>query len=111
MSRGTAIAVLFAASLLEASGDALIRGGLHRANFAGRILLFIAGAAVLFAYGYLVNAPPWDFGRLLGLYVVFFFITAQLISWIVFGQPPSRAVLAGGALIMSGGLVIALWQS
>jgi hypothetical protein len=25
-----------------------------------------------------VNAPPWDFGKLLGLCVVFFFVIAQL---------------------------------
>ncbi|MDQ2776234.1 MAG: hypothetical protein M3Y57_15150, partial [Acidobacteriota bacterium] len=60
---------------------------------------------------YAVNAPPWDFGRLLGLYVVFFFIAAQLISWLAFSQPPSRAVLIGGLLIISGGLVISLSEA
>ena len=33
-------------------------------------------AVVLFTYGLTVNAPPWNFGKLLGLYVVFFFIIA-----------------------------------
>ena len=63
---------------------------------------------ILFAYGWTVNAPPWDFGRLLGLYVVFFFVIAQLLSWLVFKQVPSTAVLVGGTLIVVGGFVISL---
>jgi len=55
-----------------------------------------------------VNAPPWDFGRLLGLYVVFFFVIAQLLSWLVFKQVPSTAILIGGTLIVTGGVVISL---
>jgi len=100
--------VLLFASLLEAGGDALVRGGLRSSEAHKRALLFLVGAAVLFAYGWVVNSPPWDFGRLLGLYVVFFFAMAQLISWLAFGQLPSRSLLIGGALIVSGGLVIAL---
>jgi len=73
-------------------------------------MFFIVGASLLFAYGYTVNAPPWDFGRLLGLYVVFFFVVAQAISWIGFRQRPSLAVMCGGALIVCGGFVIALFQ-
>jgi len=56
----------------------------------------------------MVNAPSWDFGRLLGLYVVFFFVTAQVIAWLAFGELPSRSLFVGGILIVSGGLVIAL---
>ncbi len=108
MTRGTAIFVLLCASLLEAGGDALVRGALRSSEGGIRVLLFVAGAAVLFAYGWVVNAPQWDFGRLLGQYVVFFFAMAQLIAWLAFGQLPSRSLLIGGALIVSGGLVIAL---
>ena len=111
MNRWTAVSILFAASLFEAGGDALMRNALHTSSGVRRIPLFVAGAAVLFAYGYIVNAPPWDFGRLLGLYVVFFFLSAQLISWSFFHQPPGRAVLVGGALIVSGGLVIAFSEA
>jgi len=110
MNRGTAVLILFLAALLEAGGDAVVRSALHRPSGAIRVLTFTLGAALLFAYGYTVNAPPWDFGRLLGLYVVFFFIVAQAISWIGFGQRPSLAVVCGGALIIGGGIVIAVFQ-
>jgi small multidrug resistance family-3 protein len=98
--------VLFTAALLEAGGDAIVRSGLHAPAAATRAILFAIGALVLFSYGYVVNAPPWDFGRLLGIYVVFFFVVAQLISWIVFHQRPSTGVLIGGAFIVIGGVII-----
>jgi small multidrug resistance family-3 protein len=88
MTRTTAIAILFLAAILEAGGDALIRVGLHKHLPGQRTLFFMLAAVVLFAYGWTVNAPPWDFGKLLGIYVVFFFIVAQLISWLLFKQAP-----------------------
>jgi small multidrug resistance family-3 protein len=71
-------------------------------------VFFAVGAVILFAYGWTVNSPPWDFGKLLGLYVVFFFVFAQVLSWLVFKQRPSLAVLMGGCLILAGGVVISL---
>jgi len=71
-----------------------------------RWLAFLAGAAVLFSYGVIVNTPDWDFGRLLGLYVVFFFVIAQLMSWLIFHQPPSAWTMLGGALIVAGGILL-----
>jgi len=108
MSRTTALLILFAAAVLEAGGDAIVRIGIHRSQIASRVMLFVLGGLVLFAYGWVVNAPPWDFGKLLGIYVVFFFVVAQLISFFAFGQKPTVALLIGGALIVSGGLVIGL---
>jgi len=66
-----------------------------------------AAAVVLFAYGCTVNSPPWDFGKLLGLYVVFVFLTAQAISWLAFKQIPSLAALVDGLFILTGGIIIA----
>ena len=111
MKTGSAILILFLAAVLEAGGDALVRGALHApAGSLRKGGLFLLSAVVLFAYGLMVNAPSWDFGRLLGIYVVFFFVVAQVISWLFFQQPPSIAVLCGGVLIVAGGVVISVFQ-
>ena len=108
MDRLTAVGLLFVAALLEVGGDAVVRKALYASAGPVRMLLFVAGGLVLFAYGYTVNAPPWDFGKLLGLYVVLFFALAQLISWLAFRQAPSIAVWIGGGFIVAGGAIIAL---
>jgi hypothetical protein len=102
------LAILMSAALLEAGGDALVRFGLHAPTSRARLLFWLAGGLVLFAYGCLVNAPPlWDFGQLIGVYVVFFFVVAQLISWLAFHQAATRGVFVGGFFIIAGGLIIA----
>jgi hypothetical protein len=108
MTRTTAIGILIVAAGLEAGGDALMRVGLHTSALWQRLALFSVAGIVFFAYGWTVNAPPWDFGKLLGLYVVFFFLFAQLISWLFFKQIPSGSVLLGGAFIVLGGIIISL---
>ena len=110
MNTGLAYCLLLLAAVLEAGGDALVRLGLHAPGMAARAGLFAAGAVVLFAYGAAVNAPPWDFGRLLGVYVTLFFVVAQVINLAVFGVRPELPVLVGGALIVAGGLTITFWQ-
>lgn len=105
-NRTVAIAILFLAAVLEAGGDAILRKALHTDAPWFRLTLFGLGGMVLFAYGFMVNTPAWDFGSLLGIYVVFFFIVAQAMSWLFFGQAPSTAVLIGGSLIAMGGCVI-----
>lgn len=74
------------------------------------MLAFLAGAAVLAAYGSIVNVPRWDFGKLLGGYVVLFFLMAQVLNRVRFGQSPTLPIYAGGGLIVAGGLVIAFWN-
>jgi drug/metabolite transporter superfamily protein YnfA len=108
MGYGTAMVLLFVAAVLEAGGDALMRAGMHNSELAGRPLFLLAGCLVLSAYGYTVNAPPWNFGRLLGVYVAFFFVVSQLIAWLGFGQKPTAGILFGGVLIVAGGLVVSL---
>ena len=108
MSRIATVLILLAAAALEAGGDALIRAGLHTHAARSRYLMFAAAAIILFAYGWTVNAPPWDFGRLIGIYVVFFFLIAQLISWLAFKQAPTLSIWIGGALIVAGGIVISM---
>jgi drug/metabolite transporter superfamily protein YnfA len=106
MRQTTALLILLAAAVLEAGGDALVRSGIHASASSARLLFWLAGALVLFSYGYVVNAPPWDFGRLLGIYVVFFFVVAQVISWAAFNQKPDRLVLIGGSFVIAGGLIM-----
>ncbi len=111
MSNAVVFLILLLAAALEAGGDALVRAGLHSQSSGGRRFVFLpAGALVLFIYGCVVNLPRWDFGRLPGTYVAAFFIMAQLISWLSFGQKPTLAILVGGSLIVVGGLVISLWK-
>ncbi len=110
MSKTTAFLILLACALLEAGGDALARKGMHAGTIAGRVTFYVAAAVVLFSYGWLVNRPPWSFSTLLGVYVVLFFVVAQLLGVFVFGDKLTTPVMAGGALIITGGLVITMWR-
>jgi drug/metabolite transporter superfamily protein YnfA len=97
---------LTVAAIFEVWGDHLIRKGLPRD--AGRLLL---GALVLAAYGFAVNL--WwrgDFSKLLGLYVVFFFLASQLWGVAFEGEHIDTPRIVGGALIVMGGLVIQWWR-
>jgi small multidrug resistance family-3 protein len=105
-----AFLVLLFAAFLEALGDAFFQSGLYRSAGMTRGLFFAAGAAVLIAYGLTVNIPRWDFGRLLGVYVVLFFVMAQIMSRVRFGQKPTLPIYVGGSLIVLGGLLIAFWE-
>ena len=107
----TSLSILVGAAILEAGGDALVRLGLHGSSPMGRIGFMLLGAVVLFSYGTVVNLPPWDFGRLLGVYVTLFFLVAQIINWLVFGLAPTPAIAVGGALIIAGGLTITFWRA
>lgn len=105
-----ALFVLSLAAFLEAWGDSFFQSGFYRSSGAGRTFALIAGTVVLAAYGSVVNVPRWDFGKLLGIYVVLFFVMAQLLARLRFGQTPTLPIYCGGALIVSGGLVIACWK-
>jgi small multidrug resistance family-3 protein len=111
MSKLIALLVLGFAALLEAGGDALVRGGLHAKALPLKLGLIALGALVLGAYGVVVNTPNWDFGRLLGVYVALFFVAAQIINALAFKAPPSPPVLVGGALIVAGGLLMTFWTA
>jgi small multidrug resistance family-3 protein len=76
----------------------------------GRILAYAVGTAVLAGYGSTINVPRWDFGKLIGVYVVMFFVVAQIIARFRFGQTLSPPIRAGGSIIVAGGLVIAFWK-
>ncbi|OYV50117.1 MAG: hypothetical protein B7Z77_06455 [Acidocella sp. 20-58-15] len=105
------LSILVLAASLEAGGDALVRTGLHTSSLTSKLGFMAVGTAVLFAYGITVNLPPWDFGRLLGVYVALFFVVAQVINLLAFGMKPGLPIYAGGALIISGGLLITFWRA
>ena len=105
-----AFAVLSLAAFLEVSGDACFQSGLYQSTGATRGLWFLGGAAVLASYGFFVNLPQWDFGKLLGVYVVLFFVIAQVVAKVRFHQAPTTPILVGGAFIVAGGLVMTFWK-
>jgi len=97
------IAMLVVAALLEVAGDAAIRQGLTRSGWEWLVL----GGVTLVAYGFAVNANrAMLFGRLMGLYIVVFFVVSQVLSFMFFDERPPLSLTLGGALIVSGGLVI-----
>ena len=106
MSRTLSLIVLLFAAILEAGGDALVRSSMHVSTMTARVALLVFGAIVLCAYGYAVNSPPWDFGRLIGVYVVFFFLVAQAIAWLAFNQRPTGPIVVGGAFVVAGGVIM-----
>ena len=101
------LAVLSLAAFLEAWGDSFFQSGFYRASGVGRWAALAGGVLVLAAYGSVVNVPRWDFGRLIGAYVVLFFLMAQLIAKVRFGESPTLPIYVGGTLIAAGGLLIA----
>jgi hypothetical protein len=106
-----AFALLTVAAFLEAFGDSLFQSGIYRSTGAARGLLFVAGAVVLALYGFTVNIPHWDFGKLLGVYVVLFFLVAQILAKVRFNQSPTLPIYVGGSLITTGGIIIAFWRA
>ena len=102
--------VLSLAALLEVTGDACFQSGLYQSTGIWRGVWFLGGAAVLASYGFFVNLPQWDFGKLLGVYVVLFFVIAQIVAKVRFHQSPTTPILVGGALIVAGGIVMTFWK-
>ncbi len=99
--------VFVAAAVLEISGDALIRWGLH----VGRWPCIFAGMMVLGCYGLLVNQVRWDFSRLLGVYVGAFAVISVLAGKWVFREQVPLPVWVGLSLIIMGGLIIQFGKS
>jgi hypothetical protein len=107
-STGGAFLFLLLAAILEVLGDSFFQSGLHRAAGLARILPFITGAIGLILYGVMVNLPRWNFGKLLGVYVAFVFLVAQLVAWLRFSEVPTPRILLGGSFILVGGAIIGL---
>lgn len=111
MSAWATLGLLLLAAALEVGGDAIVRSGLKEHTGLTQIALMALGGLVLFAYGVFVNVAPADFGKLLGVYVVLFFVVAQIVNLAVFGIRPSPAIIAGGLLILAGGATMTFWRA
>jgi small multidrug resistance family-3 protein len=103
---------LLIATLMEVGGDAVLRIALYDHAGAGalRIGLFAGGAALLLGYGTCLNLAPLEFRQVVGLYIATLFVVWQVISFLVFHSVPTPPILAGGALIVAGGLVVTFWK-
>ena len=107
---GGAFFLLAIAALLEVTGDSFFQAGVHRLSGLPKGAAFAIGTAILFLYGVFVNLPNWDFGKLLGVYIVFFFVIAQVIARFRFQQQITPPLLVGGCMIVAGGFVITFWK-
>ena len=105
-----AFLILAIAAYLEVQGDACFQSGLHHASGAEQLGWFVAGAVVLVCYSLLLNSSRIDFGKLLGIYVVLFFLAAQVVAKVQFRQSPSKPTYVGGAFLVVGGFIMTLWK-
>src|SRR4030095_13213868 len=106
----SAVTFLLIATTLEVSGDAVVRIAIYNNVGVTRLGLMLAGAALLFGYGFSLNMAPVEFRQVVGLYIATLFIVWQIINFIVFRTSPNLAILTGGSLIVIGGLVVTFWQ-
>jgi hypothetical protein len=106
------LALLIAATWLEVSGDAVVRIALR--NYVGvtgiRLGLFALGGVFLFGYGTFLNLAPLKFGQVAGLYIATLFVVWQIINFIFFRTLPTFPILAGGTLIVTGGVIVSFWK-
>jgi hypothetical protein len=102
--------LLIVATALEVSGDAIIRIGLGQRAVAAKGAWFLAGAVLVFGYGLILNLAPIEFHKVVGIYIATLFVMWQLISFLIFKSVPTFPILAGGALIVIGGLIVAFWN-
>jgi drug/metabolite transporter superfamily protein YnfA len=105
-NRAGVLILLFLAAFMEAWGDSYFQSALHWSSGMRRVLFLAAGVVVLSFYGLLVNTARWDFGKLLGVYVVLFFLVAQIVARIRFHQSTTPQIVVGGLLIVAGGIII-----
>jgi small multidrug resistance family-3 protein len=104
------IAMLLGATLLEVSGDAIVRIAIYQHAGTVRLALLVCGALLLLGYGSLLNLSPLTFGRVVGLYIAVLFVVWQLINFIAFREIPTLPIVLGGSLVIAGGAIISFWR-
>jgi hypothetical protein len=103
-----AAALLVVATALEVSGDAIVRIALQDYSGVGlvRVGIFVLGGALLFGYGTFLNLAPLEFREVVGLYIATLFVIWQILNFAFFRTVPTFGTIAGGALIVIGGLIV-----
>jgi hypothetical protein len=102
---------LVIATALEVSGDAIIRKSLFEHAGLARLGLFLLGAVLLAGYGTFLNLAPLEFGQVVGLYIATLFVMWQIINYAFFRSLPTLPIMTGGALIVTGGLIVSFWKN
>ena len=101
---------LLLATILEVSGDAIIRTSMYNHTGLARAGLMLVGAMLLFGYGYILNLTPVEFGQVVGLYIATLFVVWQVVNYIAFRTWPNLPVVIGGVLVITGGLLFTFWK-
>jgi hypothetical protein len=107
----SAVGFLLVATALEVSGDAVVRLAIYNHGGMIRTVLMLAGAALLFGYGFSLNLAPVEFRQVVGLYIATLFVVWQVINFIVFRTVPNLPILIGGSQIVVGGLIVTFWRA
>ena len=94
--------IFLAAAIFEVGGDAVIRQGLR----GGRPMLLSLSCVMLAGYGVAVNLVPWDFSKLLGVYVAFFTLISLLASRFLWQEAIPASTWLGFLLIVAGSAII-----
>lgn len=105
-----AVVLLLTATILEVSGDAVVRIAIYNHVGLARLALFLAGAALLFGYGTFLNLAPLQFGQVVGLYLATLFVVWQVINFVAFRALPTLPIILGGSLVVAGGAIITFWK-
>ena len=105
-----AAALLLAATILEVSGDAVVRTAIYNHAGLARAGLFFIGAGLLFGYGTLLNLAPLEFGQVVGLYLATLFVVWQVVNFVAFRTLPTLPIILGGLLVIAGGAIITFWK-
>jgi len=98
------------ATVLEATGDAIVRVALNQGSGPYRVLLYLIGAICLTLYGTSLNLAPVEFAQVTGIYIATLFVMFQITNYVFFRTLPTAPVAVGGSLIVIGGLVVGLWR-
>jgi hypothetical protein len=106
-----AFVVLAVAAYLEVQGDACFQSGLYHSSGTKQVGWFAAGSLVLVCYSLFLNSSKIDLGKLLGIYVVLFFLVAQFVAKIQLHQSPSKPIYVGGAFVVAGGVIMSFWKA